>query len=434
MAEIKPVILVVDDETNIRESFSLILDKEFKIVTAASGEAALKRIIDEKVDLVYLDIRMPGMNGMETLKRIKEIDPGIEVIMVTALNDIAGAAAAIKLGAKDYIVKPFDVKDIQNRTRSFVIKAQTKAIRPPMGEELVGNSRQMPNIRKTVELLSQKDCCALIVGEKGLEAEQIAAIVNGESEKELKKLDASPNIGSSVIFGCEKGSFTSEFGKEAGMLEEANGGILFIRNIELLPLEIQKKLGQALSKNEYSRDGSLAMTHVNVRVIAETSSNLAELVKEGNFDKDLYNVMSKTVIELPPLRLREGDIPILINHFIDKFSVKYDRKLKFSPEALEILASYPWLGNIVELSNVIEAMMLSNKKEELDPEDLPFDLLIKSPAGGRPYTTLENIEGKFEKAHILDVLKRSGENKEKASSMLGIGLKTLESRLESINA
>jgi two-component system response regulator AtoC len=434
MADIKPVILVVDDETNIRESFSLILEKEFKVVTASSGEAALKRIIDEKVDLVYLDIRMPGMNGMETLKRIKEIDNNIEVIMVTALNDVGGAASAIKLGAKDYIVKPFDVKDILNRTRSFVIKAQTKAIRTSAGEELIGNSRQIQNIRRIVEQLSQKGSSVLIIGEKGLEAEQIAAIINGESEKELKKLNASSDLGSSVLFGREKGSFTSEFGKEAGMLEEANGGILFIRNIELLNIDIQKKLGQGLSKKEFSRDGSPAAVHADVRVIAETSANLAELVKEGSFDRELYNAISKTVIELPPLRMRESDIPILINYYIDKFSIKYDRKLKVSPEALEILAGYTWPGNLAELSNVVEAIMLSIGKETLEPDDLPLDILIKSPAGGRPYTTLENIEGKFEKAHILNVYKKAGESKEKASAMLGIGLKTLESKLESINA
>jgi DNA-binding NtrC family response regulator len=434
MVEIKPVILVVDDETNIRESFSLILDKEFKVVTAASGEAALKRIIDEKVDLVYLDIRMPGMNGMETLKRIKEIDNGVEVIMVTALNDVGGAAAAIKMGAKDYIVKPFDVKDIQNRTRSFVIKAQTKAIRQPMEEELIGNSRQVQAIRKVLEQLPQKDSSVLIVGENGLEAEQIAAIINGESEKELKKLDASPSTGSAVLFGCEKGSFTSEFGKETGMLEESNGGILFIRNIELLSLEIQKKLGQAILKKEYSRDGSTATTHIDVRIIAETSSDLSELVKEGGFDRDLYNAITRTVIELPPLRARESDIPLLIAHYVDKFSIKYDRKLKVSPEALEVMVGYSWPGNLAELSNLVEAVILSLGKEVLEPDDLPLDILIKSPAGGRPYTTLENIEGRFEKAHILSIYKKAGESKEKASAILGIGLKTLESKLESINA
>ncbi len=433
MADVKPVILVVDDESSIRESFLLILGKEFKVVTAASGEAALKRIIDEKVDLVYLDIRMPGMNGIETLKRIKEIDGSIEVIMVTAVNDVGSAAASVKLGAKDYVVKPFDVADILNRTRSMVIKAQTKSIKPPGKGELIGSGRQILNIKKTVDQLSQKDSSILIVGEAGLEAEQIASIISGESEKQLKTLNASPDLKSSFLFGREKGSFTQEFGKEAGILEEADGGILFIRNIELIPKDAQARLGQALSKKEFSRDGSTAAIHADVRVIAETSANLAELAKEGSFDGELYDAINGTVIELPPLRMRESDIPILINHYIDEFSGKYDRKIKVSPEALEILAGYSWPGNLAEMSNTIESVILSIDKDELTPDDLPLDILIKSPAGGRPYTTLESIEGMFEKAHILSVYRKSGESKEKASAMLGIQQKTLESKLESIN-
>lgn len=433
MADVKPVILIVDDELSIRESFLLILGKEFKVVTAASGEAALKRIIDEKVDLVYLDIRMPGMNGIETLKRIKEIDGGIEVIMVTAVNDVGSAAASVKLGAKDYVVKPFDVADILNRTRSMVIKAQTKSIKAPGKGELIGNSRQILNIKKTVDQLPQKDSSVLITGEKGLEAEQIASIISSESEKQLKTLNASSDLKSSVLFGREKGSFTQEFGKEAGILEEADGGILFIRNIELLPKDAQARLGRALSKKEFSRDGSAAAISVDVRVIAETSANLAELAKEGHFDSELYDAISGTVIELPSLRMRESDILTLINHYIDEFSGKYDRKIKFSPEALDILAAYPWPGNLAEMANTIESVMLSIDKDELTPDDLPLDVLIKSPAGGRPYTTLENIEGMFEKAHILSVYKKAGESKEKASAMLGIQQKTLESKLESIN-
>lgn len=433
MADVKPVILIVDDELSIRESFLLILGKEFKVVTAASGEAALKRIIDEKVDLVYLDIRMPGMNGIETLKRIKEIDGGIEVIMVTAVNDVGSAAASIKLGAKDYLVKPFDVSDVLSRTRSMVIKAQTRSIKPPGKGELVGNSRQILNIKKIVDQLPQKDSSILIVGEMGLEAEQIAYIISGESEKQLKILNASSDLKSSALFGREKGSFTQEFVKEAGILEEANGGILFIRNIELLPKDDQAKLGRAISKKEFSREGSTAAISVDVRVIAETSAKLAELVREGSFDGELYDAISGTTIELPPLRMRESDIPILINHYIDEFSVKYDRKIKFSPQALDILAAYPWPGNLAEMSNSIESLILSFDGDELTPDDLPLDILIKSPAAGRPYTTLENIEGIFERAHILSVYKKAGESKEKASAMLGIQQKTLESKLESIN-
>jgi len=433
MADVKPVILVVDDELSIRESFSLILGKEFKVITAASGEAALKRIIGEKVDLVYLDIRMPGMNGIETLKRIKEIDNGVEVTMVTAVNDVESAGAAIKLGAKDYVVKPFDVEDILKRTRSIVIKAQTKAIKPPGGEELIGNSRQILNVKKSIEKLAQKDSHFLIKGEKGLEAEQIAAIISSESEKQLQILNVSADFKSSVLFGLEKGSFTQEFGKEIGILEEASGGILFIRNIELLPKDAQSKLGQALSNNEFSREGSMATIHVDARVIAETSADLAELVKEGKFDEELCKILSETVIELPPLKQRQSDIPALINHYLEIFCDLYNKRIKASNETLDILASYSWPGNLIELSNTMEAIVLTLGKEKLEPDDLALDILIKSPAAGRPYTTLENIEGKFESSHILNVYKKSGENKEKASAMLGIHQKTLESKLESIN-
>jgi len=433
MADVKPVILIVDDELSIRESFTLILGKEFKVVTAASGEAALKRIIDEKVDLVYLDIRMPGMNGIETLKRIKEIDNGVEVIMVTAVNDVGSAGAAIKLGAKDYVVKPFDVQDILNRTRSIVIKAQTKSIKPFGKEELIGNCRQILNIKKTIEQLSQKDSAVLIMCEKGLEAEQIASIISSGSERSLKILNVSVDFKNSVLFGSEKGFFTDEFGKEAGMLEEAGGGMLFIRNIELLPKEAQAKLAQAMLKKEYSREGSPAASPVDARIIAETSANLKELVKEGKFDKELYNIICESVIELPPLRMRESDIPALINHYLEKFCALYDRKIKAPAEVMDILASYSWPGNLAQLSNTMETIVLTLDKEELLPEDLPLDILIKSPSGGRPYTTLENIEGRFEKAHILDVYKKTGESKEKASAMLGIQQKTLESKLESIN-
>ena len=164
MAEPKPVILIVDDEASVRESFSLILGKEFKVITAASGEAALKRTIDEKVDLVYLDIRMPGMNGMEALSRLKEIDPAIDVIMVTAVNDVGSAASAIKLGAKDYVIKPFDVDDILKRTRKIIIKAQSKKIKLSEEEGLIGNYSQIVSIRKILEQASSKNTTMLITG------------------------------------------------------------------------------------------------------------------------------------------------------------------------------------------------------------------------------------------------------------------------------
>lgn len=432
MAEIKPSILIVDDELSVRESFSLILGKEFNVATAASGEAALKKIIDERIDLVYLDIRMPGMNGIEALKRIKEIDPAIEIIMVTAVNEVGSAGTAIKLGAKDYIVKPFDIKDILNKTRNIIIKAQTKTIKSPGKEELIGSSRQITNIKRSLEQILKKETNVLITGEKGSEAEKIANILSGESERSLHALNVSVHFKSSALFGCEKGVFTDAFKKESGILEEANGGILFIRNIELLPNDVQSGLARSLSKKEISREGSLSATPVDIRIIAETSVNLKEMAKEGLFDEDLYNIISQATIELPPLRQREGDVPILINHCIEGLSGRYNREVKVSGEAMEILTGYPWPGNLAELSNTVEAIILSLDHDEISPDDLPLDILIKSPAGGR-FISLEHMEDKLEKAHILDVYNKTGRNKEKTAALLGIPQKALESKLELVH-
>ncbi len=431
MAETRPVILVVDDEMSIRESFSLILGKEYKVISAASGEAALKKIIDEKVDLAYLDIRMPGMSGIETLKRIKEIDRGVEVIMVTAVNDVTSAGSAIKLGAKDYVVKPFDVQDILDKTKSIVLKVHTRSLKPLGKEELTGNSKQALNVKKTVEQLSHIDTHVLIIGEKGLESELIAEIISTESDKKLVKVSVDAGLDAASLFGRESGSFTEEFQKEIGCLEAANGGILFIRNIEMMPKDIQVKLAGALSKKEITREGSLSPIHVEVRVIAEASIDPKKL---EDFDTSLYKIIGQAVIELPPIRRRESDIPILIEHYLDKFNGMYSKKIKVSSDAMEILSGYSWPGNVAELSNMVEAAVLTLKKDVLAPEDLPLDILIQSTSGGRPYTTLENIEGELEAEHILYIYNKAGHRLDAAAAMLGIQPKTLQAKLESMNA
>jgi DNA-binding NtrC family response regulator len=434
MADIKPSVLVVDDELSIRESFSLILGKDFNVLTAASGEAALKRIIDEKVDLVYLDVRMPGMNGLETLKRIKEIDRGIDVIMVTAVNDVVSATSAIKIGAKDYVVKPFDVHDIINKTKSIIIKAHAKSIKPMEKEELIGSSKQIADINNSLSNLAGKTTPLLIVGEKGLESEIIAKLLSSEENKPLKIIDISSDFRDSDLFGSETGSFTEEFKKKNGILEDSNGGCLLIRNIELLPFEAQVKLTHSIKNNEITRAGSPSAVEINVRVIAETSADLKDMVEEESFDKELFAILSASTIKLSPLREREGDIPILLNHYLEKLNDKYGTKKYFSTIAFDILAGYSWPGNLVEMSNTLEMIVLDLKKDEISPDDLPLDVLIKSAAGGRPWTTLERIESGLEKAHILSIYNNTGKNKEKTSAILGIQLKILESKLESINA
>ncbi len=431
MAESRSVVLVVDDELSIRESFSLILGKEYKVVTAASGEAALKRIIDEKIDLVYLDVRMPGLNGIETLKRIKEIDRGVEVVMVTAVNDVTSAGSAIKLGARDYVIKPFDVQDILNKTKSIALKARTRQLKMAGREELVGNSKQILNVRKAVDQLSHAESHILIIAEKGLEGELLAETISAESDKKLVNIEIGRDFSISTLFGREKGSFTEEFRKEIGVLEAANGGILFIRNIELMPKEAQLRLAEALTKNEIHREGSLSPIHVSVRIIAEAS---IDPKKTEDLDPTLYKLIGQSVIDLPPVRQRESDIPVLIDHFLDKFQTAYNRKVRISPEAMEVLSGYRWPGNTAEMSNTVESLVLGYNKGTIDAGDLPLDILMKSSSGGRPHTTLENLEGKLEAEHILYIYNKAGHNKEKAAAMLGMQTKTLESKLESMNA
>jgi DNA-binding NtrC family response regulator len=433
MADIKPTILVVDDETSIRESFNLILNRDFHVIMAASGEAALKKVIDEKIDLIYLDIRMSGMNGIETLKRIKEIDNRIEVIMVTAVNDVASATQAVKLGAKDYVVKPFDVKEILAKTRNIIIKSQAKAIKLDKAE-LLGKSKYIENARKAVDAAIKKSSHILMLGEKGLESEVVASYIANELDKKLTMFNVANDFRMSDLFGLEAGSFTGEFSKISGILEEASGGILFIRNIDLLPKEAQIKLKDALTKKQINREGSLSPIPLDVRLVAETSHDLKERAEAGEFDKDLYNMLSDSIIEIPPLRIRTADIPELIVHYIERFSDSYNKKVAIQPEVLELLTNYPWPGNMTELVNTLEALVISSTSNEISPAELPYDILMNSGSAGRQYTTFDYIDNKMEREHIMDVLKKTGSNKELASQLLGIQQKTLDMKLETVKS
>jgi two-component system, NtrC family, response regulator PilR len=433
MADSKPVVLVVDDESSIRESFALILGKEFNVITASSGEAALKRLIDVKIDMVYLDMKMSGMNGIDTLRRIKEIDRDIDVVMVTAVNEVGSASSAIKLGAKDYVVKPFDVNDILNRTRTIVIKSQTRAFRSFTKDEVIGQSRQMQEVKKQLEEIVRKDVSVLIRGEKGVESHLIARFIASENEKDLKVLLVSADMKPAALFGREKGSFTGDFSKMSGALEEAGGGILFLRNVDLMPYELQVKLRDALKAGEIMREGSLSKIALKVRLISETSVDLKEMVKEGTFDGELLRMIGGASIELPPLRIREGDVQLIAEHYTDKLGQNVNKNVTISAEAKDILSSYSWPGNTAELVNVIESMILNLKGTRISPDDIPLNILIDSGSAGKNYATLDHIGTELEKAHIEDVLKRAGDNKEKAAAMLGIKLKTLESRLETVS-
>ncbi|NQT30620.1 MAG: sigma-54-dependent Fis family transcriptional regulator [Candidatus Saganbacteria bacterium] len=416
-----PRILVVDDELSIRESFSLMLSDKYDLFKAASGEAALKMIADQKLDLAYLDIRMPGLNGLETLKRLKEIDPELEIIMVTAVNDVSKASEAIKLGARDYVVKPFDVDHIQKLTDQILRKkailsesigAQKKAIEQP--PELIGQSEKMSALLKKIGQI-QNDVPVFIIGEMGTETEIVAQIIHSNSNRAafpfttayLSKGMSSAKI-QTLFFGWGKGVSTINLSAKSGLFEETKRGTLFVGNIDYLPEEVFK----TIAKGEFSRTGS----QVKIAIESRLTGGCETLPST--------NLNNKVVLEIPALRQRSADIPLLINHFLKKEAERYQRDLKISSEAFLALTNYSWPGNTQELACLIERFFLCFRGKEIELKDLPFSVLLSSSnASGA------NFSDAFEKEYIQRVFRQCGKNKERAASFLGINPNLLEAKL-----
>ncbi|MFA6548772.1 MAG: sigma-54 dependent transcriptional regulator [Candidatus Margulisiibacteriota bacterium] len=410
-------ILIVDDELSIRESFSLILEGKYNLLLAASGEAALKTVSDQKVDMVFLDIRMPGMNGLETLRRIKELDPDIEVVMVTAVNDVQKAGEAIKYGARDYVVKPFDVDFIARLAEQTLLR---KSIFSQGNEIKKRNGREIPElIGQTEKILSLESSLGkikggrvLVLGEAGTEKETIAQIIHASSDRAnqpFQQISLYPGMSvknlTAQFLGWEKGTSTSALEAKSGWLEQTQAGTLFIDNIEYLP----KALFEIFVANHFSREGSAVAAPINSRFIVGSSPDLAEK------NRSYFDFFAETSLTLPPLRERSSDIPILVSRLAEKFGTRYGKEIKFNNAALEALISYNWPGNIRQLENVVERLVLTSKNNLIPPEALPIDVLLEyAESSGRVF-----VED-FDRQYIQAVLEECGGNKEKAARRLGI--------------
>ncbi len=400
-----PTVLVVDDEQSIRESFNLILSGKCRLLTAASGEAAVKYAADEKPDVVFLDIRMPGMDGLETLKRIKGINNELLVIMVTAVNDVQKASEAIKYGAYDYVVKPFDVTSILNLTSNLLMKrsllAESRKVsqlaRVPV---IIGSSERIEKVRQLSKEASEKKGGVLILGPEGVEKEAVARSIAFVQTYDLRQ-------SYSMLFGKSSGSTVTDLIKTTGALDLAKDGSIFIDHAELMPPWAQEKLLQ-----------------YHVRLILGTSVNL----KESGFNQTLYEKVSETVIEIPPVLERASDIPLIVDYLLDEANKRYLRKVKgFSPEAQNLLYAYPWPGNTTQLMAVIFNLVLLSEKPIIEAEDLPLDIITHEASF---YSLpLEEVYSKFEEEHIQEVMKAVGSDREKAAKILGISLKVLETKL-----
>jgi two-component system nitrogen regulation response regulator GlnG len=399
-------ILVVDDELSIRESFSLVLGDSYRVFTSESGEAALKTITEQKIDLIFLDIRMPGMDGVETLRRLKTLKKDIDVVMVTAINDVKTAAEATRLGAYAYILKPFDTERLKNLADDIIKKRQlvylTRMIQQNAKEEiesaaeLVGQSRQILELREQINRLSEEMSAVLIEGASGTKKENCARRIHMESAR-----SHYPFVSYAAVRGLSLEQARRDlFGLGGvmlliGHLEEANLGTLYIENFENLPVALQDELMEVYEQRAMHRVGASSLLDLDLRIIFGTEEDLDELFNRGALCKSLFLAVRDSRLKLPPLLQRAEDIPLITAALLKKLNRDHPRQIQgFTHEANAYLFNYLFAGNETELENTITNLFYTNSQSELfSPLDLPFDFWASNPRG---HIDLTEIKKSFE--------------------------------------
>jgi len=441
-------ILIVDDESTIRRSLELVLSTTFDVTTAENGAEAMKCISGSTPDLILLDVMMPVMGGLETLAEIKKTQPLLPVIMLTGAQEVKTAVSAIKYGAVDYIGKPFDVEEL---TQIILQSLNTKKSDETHIESdfgiLVGNTPPMKELFKSIQQVAPKNATVLITGESGTGKELIAREIHSRSARKdsvfipLNCAAIPESLIESELFGHEKGAFTGASETRIGYFEQANGGTLFLDEIGELSLSVQVKLLRFLQEQEFVRVGRSKSIKVDVRVLAATNKNLEKLVAEGKFRQDLLYRISVVHFEVPSLRERYDDLPRLFDHFCKKFTPRYgERKLQFSPEALQIFYEYQWPGNVRELENVIESVLAIHDENFIERAMLPKKLLMPSVCiekmssmrSSQQGLSFEEAEKKFETDMILSALKRTNFVQTRAAEILGISRRILKYKMDKL--
>lgn len=437
-------ILLIDDDKIFHDALKRLLGKEnFEVVSAFNGLDGLAIVDAESIDLVLLDLEMPGLSGLETLMRLKEKDPDLVIVIVTGYPSIKSAVSAIKLGAYDYLSKPCTPDDIRIVLSRAIEKqsllAENIALRQRLlaaREEtlLVGQSRVMKDIKEMAKKVAISDSTVLITGESGTGKELIARTIFEYSPRrsnQFMAVDCSTLVETlleSELFGHVKGAFTGAIQNKKGLFELARGGTFFFDEVGNLPLNIQAKLLRVLQEKEIKRVGGVSSLKVDVRIIAATNKDLKEAIKERTFREDLFYRLNVVPINLPPLREHKEDIPLLAYHFLYKYSKRMGKKIDdFSPGVIEQLLSYHWPGNVRELENVIERAAVLEDKNTIQCSSLPWHIPSASSAAGfsaQPLT-LEEVE----KNHIANVLQLTGFHRSLASKFLGIDRKTLYQKI-----
>lgn len=452
MESVKPAVMVIDDEEDILLLYKNILKDNYNVKTCSSGKKALKLIQDEHYDLLILDVLMPEMNGIDVLKEVRKLDLGLDVIMVTASKDIRPAVDSLKLGAYDYIIKPFEVEDLLSTIKKAIerrsILKENLYLKQALDEraslgKLLGKSKQIKRIYDIIESVSDSDSTVLITGESGTGKEIVAETLHNKSKRASRpyvivNCAAIPdNLLESELFGHEKGSFTGALERHLGKFELADGGTIFLDEIGEMPLSMQAKLLRVVQECCITRVGGERSIPVDVRIVAATNVDITNAISSKKFREDLYYRLNVIPIHMPPLRERIEDLPIFINHFIDKYNKELNKNIKnISNEAMNILLNYQWPGNVRELENLVERIITLSKNGTIEAVQIPNDLIkgysVSEGSFKLEEESLAKAVSAFEKKIIIEALTHSGWNQTNAAKNLGIHRTTLISKMESL--
>jgi DNA-binding NtrC family response regulator len=454
-------VLVIDDEANLRKVLAALLRRDgYDVTIAEDGEMGLAEFQKNGADAVITDLVMPKLGGMEVLRAVNAVDPEVPVIIITAHGTVDSAVEAIKLGAFDYVTKPFDQTELSN-VLAKAIRTHESARRNARGERgrhaLVGSSPQMQDVMKVIEKVADTPSTVLITGESGTGKELIATALHEGSSRHDKPFirincAAIPrDLIESELFGYERGAFTGAVTSKPGRFELADGGTLFLDEIGEVPVEMQVKLLRALQESEFERVGGIKTTHVDVRLIAATNRDLNAEIEAGRFRKDLYYRLAVVPINVPPLRERPSDVPTLVRHFVDKYNRRLNKRIEgMTDEAMSLLQAYAWPGNIRELENLIERTLLFADGPLIGAGDLPQ--LLRPPGTTTPLpgpapaplpgalpapageTGLKDIvrqrAAELEKDLITRALEETGGNVTRAAKLLQISRKSLQTTMK----
>ena len=444
----------MDDEVGARESLKMVFKEDYEVILAKNAEEAFRQVREQSPDVILLDILLPDLDGLKVLERMKQEDPDAMVVMITATRTIKTAVEAMKLGAHDYVTKPFDVDELRlivNRALSNqALQKEVKYLRERIEEhfdfgKMIGKSREIKEIYHFIRQVAPSKSTVLVMGESGTGKELVSRAIHYQSPRKpfpfvtINCAAIPETLIESELFGHERGAFTNAVERKLGRCEIAHQGTLFLDEIGELSLVTQAKILRFLEEKEFTRVGGSKTIKVDVRLIAATNKDLTQQIKKGEFREDLYYRINVVPIVIPPLRERKEDIPLLIEHFIKKHNDENNKRVRgVCPEVLEWMVDHDWPGNVRELENMIERMVALTPNEYIQPSELPFPFMKAAKMDGlkdsilRGNVSLLRAEEEFEKELISDALKRANYIQSQAADLLGISRRILKYKIDKL--